>query len=165
MAFDTFLDIEGVPGECTATGFENKIEIYSFSWGASNPTTVGSGSTGLSAGKVSISSFNVMKKTEKSSPVLFAACCNGKHYDTATVTMRKAAGEAGQKAFLTYTFSDVMVESVQWSGSSGGDDTPTESVSLAFAKVEIEYLQQDSKGGAVGKPIKASWDLTKVAKV
>ena len=32
-----------------------------------------------------------------------------------------------------------MVESVQWSGSSGGDDTPTESVSFAFAKVEIDY--------------------------
>ena len=105
-----------------------------------------------------------MKKTEKSSPTLFAACCNGKHFDTAVVTMRKAAGEGGQKAFLVYKFTDVMVESVQWSGSSGGDDTPTESVSLAFAKVEIEYQQQDSKGGAVGKPTKASWDLTKVSK-
>jgi type VI secretion system secreted protein Hcp len=49
--------------------------------------------------------------------------------------------------------------------SSGGDDTPTESVSLAFAKVEVEYQQQDSKGGTVGKPVKAGWDLTKVDKV
>lgn len=165
MAFDTFIDIAGVEGEATATGFTGKIEIYSFSWGASNPTTVGAGATGLSAGKVSISSFNIMKKTEKSSPVLFAACCNGKHFDTATVTMRKASGEGGQKAFLVYKFTDVMVESVQWSGSTGGDDTPTESVSLAFAKCEIEYQQQDSKGGTIGKPIKAGWDLTTVGKV
>ncbi|MBI3469037.1 MAG: type VI secretion system tube protein Hcp [Planctomycetes bacterium] len=165
MPFDTFLDLAGVEGECTATGFAGKIEIYSFSWGASNPTTVGSGSTGLAASKVSISSFNIMKKTEKSSPTLFAACCNGKHFDTAILTMRKAAGEGGQKPFLVYTFSDVMVESVQWSGSSGGDDTPTESVSLAFAKCQIEYQQQDSKGGTVGKPVKAGWDLTTVAKV
>jgi type VI secretion system secreted protein Hcp len=165
MAFDTFLDLAGVEGESTAKGFENKIEIYSFSWGASNPTTVGSGATGLSASKVSISSFNIMKKTEKSSPTLLAACCNGKHFDTATVTMRKAAGDGGQKPFLIYKFTDVMVESVQWSGSSGGDDTPTESVSLAFAKVEVEYQQQDSKGGTVGKPVKAGWDLTKVDKV
>lgn len=164
MAFDTFLDLEGCAGEATATGFEGKIEIYSFSWGASNPTTVGSGSTGLAASKVQISSFNIMKKTEKSSATLFAGCCTGKHFDKATVTMRKAAGDGGQKPFLVYVFTDVMVESVQWSGSTGGDDTPTESVSLAFAKVEIEYLQQDSKGGAVGKPVKASWDLTKVSK-
>jgi len=164
MAFDTFLDLATVPGESTAKGMEAKIEIYSFSWGASDPTTVGSGATGLSAGKVSISSFNVMKKTEKSSPKLFQACCSGKHFATAVVTMRKAAGDAGQKAFLTYTFTDVMVESVQWSGSSGGDDTPTESVSFAFAKVAVSYQQQDSKGGSVGNAVDASWDLTTVDK-
>jgi len=164
MAFDTFLDLKGIEGESTAKGMEKKIEIYSFSWGASNPTTVSSGATGLSAGKVSISSFNIMKKTEKSSPKLFLACCQGKHLDSAVVTMRKAAGDAGQKAFLTYTFTDVMVESVQWSGSSGGDDTPTESVSLAFAKVAISYQQQDSKGGNVGNAVDASWDLTAVDK-
>jgi type VI secretion system secreted protein Hcp len=164
MAFDTFMDIAGVEGESTAKGMEKKIEIYSFSWGASNPTTVGAGATGISAGKVSISSFNIMKKSEKSSPKLFSACCNGKHFDTATVTMRKATGDAGQKAFLTYTFTDVMVESVQWSGSSGGDDTPTESVSFAFVKVAVSYQQQDSKGGNVGNPVDASWDLSTVDK-
>ncbi len=164
MAFDTFLDLTGVEGEATAKGMEKKIEIYSFSWGASNPTTVSSGATGLSAGKVSVSSFNIMKKTEKSSPKLFQACCTGKHFDKAVVTMRKASGDGGQKAFLTYTFTDVMVESVQWSGSTGGDDTPTESVSLAFAKVAISYQQQDSKGGNVGNAVDASWDLTTVDK-
>jgi len=164
MPFDTFLDIPGVEGECTAAGMENKIEIYSFSWGASNPTTIGSGASGLSGGKASVSSFNIMKKTEKSSAPLFTACCTGKHYPTATVTMRKSTGEGGQKAFLTYSFTDVLVESIQWSGSSGGDDTPTESCSLAFGKVDISYQQQDSKGGNVGNAVKGSWDLTKVSK-
>ena len=163
MAFDTFLDIATVEGECTADGMEKKIEIFSFSWGASNPTTVSSGKDGLSAGKVSVSSFNVMKKSEKSSTKLFAACCAGSHFATAIVTMRKATGDAGQKAFLVYTFTDVMIESVQWSGSSGGDDTPTESLSIAFAKVSVEYSMQDDKG--VMKPAgNASWDLTKVSK-
>ena len=51
-----------------------------------------------------------------------------------------------QQVFLKYTFTDVMVESVQWSGSTGGDDTPTESVSLAFAKVAIEYSEAGRRG-------------------
>ena len=55
-----------------------------------------------------------------------------------------------------------MVESVQWSGSTGGDDTPTESLSLAFAKVEIEYKTQDDKG-KLAVAGQASWDLTKVS--
>jgi type VI secretion system secreted protein Hcp len=164
MAFDTYLKIEGpaVDGEVTTKGLEKQIEIYSFSWGASNPTTVGPGSDGLSGGRVSISSFNVMKKSEKSSPMLFQSCCNGQHFDKATVTMRKAGGTAGQVTFLTYVFDNVMVESIQWSGSTGGDDTPTESLSLAFAKCTITYFMQDDKG-ATKKAGEAVWDLTKVA--
>ncbi len=162
MAFDTYLDITGVEGECTAKGFEKKIEISSFSWGASNPTTVSPGSHGLAAGRVSVTSFSVMKKTEKSSAKLFAACCTGQHFDKAKVSMRKATGTGGQDIFLTYIFSDVMVESIQWSGSSGGDDTPHESLSLAFAKVEIEYKTQDAKG-KLAVAGQASWDLTKVS--
>ena len=49
--------------------------------------------------------------------------------------------------FLKYDFTDVMVESIQWSGSTGGDDTPTESVSFAFAKVAIDYFKQDEATG------------------
>jgi type VI secretion system secreted protein Hcp len=142
-----------------------EFEIFSFSWGASNPVTIGSGSTGISGGKVSLSSFNVMKKTEASSAALFAASCTGQHYDKMTVTMRKATGnDGGQQAFLVYTFENVMVESIQWSGSSGGDDTPTESISFAFGKVVIEYKKQGAKKGALEVASTASWDLTKVSK-
>lgn len=162
MAFDTFLKIDGVEGEAMQANHAKEIEIFSFSWGATNPTTVGSSSAGLSAGKVSISSFNLMKKSDKTSPILFSACCNGTHYKEATVTMNKATGTGGQSPFLVYKFTDVMIESVQWSGSTGGDDTPTESISFAFAKVEITYQAQDAKG-AVGKPVLASWDLQKVS--
>lgn len=162
MAFDTFLDIKDVPGESTAKGQEGKIEIYSFSWGASNPTTIGSAAAGISAGKVSVSSFNVMKKTDKASAKLFAACCTGDHFDTMKVIMRKATGAGGQDAFLTYSFTTVFVESIQWSGSTGGDDTPTESVSFAFGKVEIEYKKQ-GKDGKLAVDGQASWDLTTVS--
>ena len=161
MSFDTYLDIATVEGECTSKGFEKKIEIYSFSWGASNPTTVGSGAGGLSGGKVSISSFNFMKKTEKSSATLFSACCRGDHFATAKVTMRKAGGTAGQQIFLVYEFTDCMVESIQWLGSTGGDDSPTESVSMAFAVCKITYNAQDATG-KMAKAGEASWDLTKV---
>ena len=165
MAFDTYMNVGGgtvVVGEATASSIPTgAFEIFSFSWGASNPTTVGTTGSGLSAGKVSVSSFNVMKKSEKSSPILFSSCCNGQHYSDATVVMRKAAGTSGkQSTFITYVFTDVMVESIQWSGSSGGDDTPTESVSFAFAKCSITYNTQNTKDGTTGTGASATWDLT-----
>lgn len=165
MAFDTYIKITGpdVAGESTAKGFEGQIEIYSFSWGASNPVTVGSGAEGLAGGKVSISSFNFMKKSEKSSPTLFSSCASGQHHAKMVVSLRKAGGTAGQKEFIIYEFEHCMVESIQWSGSTGGDDTPTESVSVAFAKCKITYNGQ-KPDGSFGKLAEASWDLTTVNK-
>jgi type VI secretion system secreted protein Hcp len=164
MAYDAYMYFTGgtpaITGETSDSKMsaKNAFEIYSFSWGASNPATIGSGSTGLAAGKVSLSSFNVMKKTDSSSTALFQACATGAHYPTAVVELRKAAGTS-QLVFLTYTFTEVMIESIQWSGSSGGDDTPTESVSFAFGKVAISYNQQDSTGAAKGGAKTGGWNV------
>ena len=164
MSLNMYLKIPQIVGGSTDKGFEGSIDVLAFSWGASNPTTVGTTGGGLSAGKVSVSSFNVMKKTEGASAALFQACCQGTHFATAEVWLRKATGDAGeQQVFLKYKFSDVMVESVQWSGSSGGDDTPTESCSFAFAKVEIEYSKQDTVAGGMTVAGQAAWDLTKAS--
>jgi type VI secretion system secreted protein Hcp len=162
MAYDAFMWMKGgspeAKGESTDKVYKDKnaFEIYSFSWGASNPVTIGSASGGAGAGKVSISSFNVMKKTDSASPALFLNCCKGQHFTEAHVVLRKAGGEALE--YLTYDFSEVFVESIQWSGSSGGDDTPTESVSFAFGKVDLKYTPQKGKGEK-GTAIPASWDL------
>lgn len=162
MAFDAYLEITGIPGESTAKGFEKKIEIYSFSWGAAAPVSVGPGTGGMTASRVSISSFNIMKKTDVASPKLFLATCTGEHIDKMTLSLRKQTGKGGQDVYLKYVFEEVMVESVQWSGSSSGDDTPTESVGFAFAKVTVEYKAQGIDGKlAAGTPV--TWDQTKVS--
>ncbi len=154
MAYDAFLKLDGIKGEAQANGFKDAIEFHSFSWGASNPVSH-SGGAGFGAGKVQVSSFNVMKRTDNASAGLFMNCCKGTHIAKASVHFRKAGGD--QVEFLTYSFNDVMVESIQWSGSSGGDDTPVESLTIAFNKVEIKYLPQDAKG-KVGSPQVGSWD-------
>ena len=161
MAYDTFMMIDGVAGEATRAGFEGWIELYSFSFGASNPVTIGTGTTGGGGGKVSVSSFNIMKKTDSASPVFFQHCCEGKHFPTASVTMNKSTGDSTAPLnYLTYEFTEVFVESIQWSGSAGGDDTPTESCSFAFGSVKINYTPQEATG-APGSPIRGSWDQTK----
>ncbi len=166
MSFETYMIIgDGmtVRGDSTPPGLvppSGWMEIGSFSWGASNPATIGAG--GLSAGKVSISSFSVTKRSEDASVLLFAACCAGQPFATASVVMRQAvaAGGAEPPIFLRYDFRDVLVESIQWSGSSGGDSAPTDSISFAFAAVAITHTNIDASGRpTVGS--EASWDLTR----
>ena len=162
MAFDTYLKIDGVKGETTAKDMTDFMEIFSFSFGASNPATIGSQGGGGGAGKVSLSSFNVMKRTDKASPTLFQMCCVGDHADTAEVHVKKSGGkDIEQGVFIKYVFKEVYIDSVQWSGSSGGDSYPTESLSFSFASVTISYYPQDTKGKLATKSEDASWDVTK----
>jgi type VI secretion system secreted protein Hcp len=93
MAFDAFLKIDGVDGEATRKGFEKQMEIQSFNWGASNPATIGAGGGGGGGGKVSLSTFNLTKKSDSASPLLFQSCCDGSHYAKAVVTLNKAGGK------------------------------------------------------------------------
>jgi type VI secretion system secreted protein Hcp len=158
MAFDAYLKLDTVDGESTRKGFEKWIEIFSFSLGASNPATIGSGA-GAGAGKVSMSALSVMKKSDATSPKLFGACCAGKHFPKASLVLNKAGGDASVD-YIKYEFTEVFVDSVQWSGASGGDDTPTESLSLAFATVHVTYTPQKADG-TKGTAVIGGWDVKK----
>lgn len=162
MAFDTYLKLDGIDGESTDDKHKNWIEIYSFSWGMSNPSTVGSGTTGLTAGKVSISSFNVMKSTDGASVKLASHAAQGKHIKSMEVHCCATTGD--KHNYVVYKMEPVMVDSIQWSGSSGGDDRPTESVSFSFGKVTYEYTPIGPDGKAGKKVGPEGWDLTKNVK-
>ena len=119
------------------------MEIHSFSWGASNPSTIGAGGGGAGGARVSVSSFNVMKRTDAASPILFQACCKGDHFAKAARDPQQGRRATAALDFLKYEFEEVYVDSVQWSGSSGGDDTPDgERLVLASRKVSITYTPQ-----------------------
>jgi len=155
MASDIFLKIEGVDGESTDDKFKNHIEVLSYSWGASNPPSPFSQGAGLGAGKVSFSDINISTSYSKASPKLMMDCALGEHLKKATLIHRKAGGQG--QVFLTYHFSECLVSSYQ-SGAQGQDSIPMESFSLAYTKVELEYLGQ-AVDGKVAQPIKVGYNL------
>ncbi len=161
MAFDAFIELEGVKGESTRKGFEGQVELLNFSLGVHNPTSIASG-TGGGTGKAQLTPFSFNKWTDSASPTLFQWCCQGKHFKKCTVTVLKAGGDEAVE-YLVYEFEGCFVESVQWSGSSGGMDRPDESVTIAFGKVTITYTPQTATG-AKGSPVVASWDQLAVSK-
>ena len=77
MAYDAFLKLDGLTGESQKDGHVGDIDIMSFSWGASNSSSVGTG-TGVSVGKVTVSDFSIMKSTDMVSTVLFQKCCDAR---------------------------------------------------------------------------------------
>ena len=155
MAVEIFLKIPGVDGEAQAKGHENEIEIFSFSVGASNPSSISTGG-GAGAGKVDISSLSLQKQVDLSSSNLFLHCCQGKHFDDATLVVREAGGDKPVE-YWTMKMKQVFIDSVSWGGATGGGK-PTESVSLSFAECKFTYWSQSAKGGT-DKKKEAGWNV------
>ena len=158
MASDMFLEIATIPGESTDDKHKNWIEILSYSSGVSQ-SIAGAASTGgaRSAQRTDHADFTIMKRLDKASPKLALAASNGEHIAKVTVELCRATGT--KQPFMKYTMSDVLITSVQPSGSSGGD-IPMESVSFNYGKIEWEYTSTDHKTGKKGDTTKAHWDLT-----
>ncbi len=161
MAVEMFLDIDGVEGESQVKGFQNKIDIFSFSLGASNPSSVATGA-GSGAGKVSISSMSVTKVVDKATAKLFLACCQGKHYSKGKLTVREAGGDTPVE-YLVLDFTQLFVDSISWGGASGGEK-PSESLSFSFESIKMTYQEQQSAGSGQ-KAGEAGWNLKQNTKL
>ncbi len=139
MATNIFAKIGDIKGESLDSKHKDEVEVLSFSWGVTNPADFKS--PGGGAGKPTFSDLNFLHNIDKASPNLLKACATGMHLKEATITHRKAG--KGQQEYLIIKMSDVVVTGVALSDSN---DAGSESVSLAFAKVHLEYKPQKLDG-------------------
>jgi len=154
MAVDMFIKIGALKGESKDNTHKGEIDILAWSWGMSNSGSAHVGG-GAGSGKVNVQDLSFTKYIDLSSPDLMLACCNGKHFDNAFLTVRKAGEQPLE--YLKIKLTEVLVTSVS-TGGSGGEDRLTENVTLSFAKVNVDYTEQSEKGGEGGKP-KMGWDI------
>jgi type VI secretion system secreted protein Hcp len=154
MAVDMFLKLDGIKGESKDHKHPDEIHVESFSWGLSQTGAHGVGGGG-GAGKVNVHDISITKFLDKSSPELMLACCNGKHIPSGLVTVRKA-GETPVE-YLKIKLTDILISGIQHAGH--GSDLLTESLSLNFAKFNLEYQEQGADGKAKGGPVTIGWDI------
>src|SRR5690606_2212379 len=118
MAMDMFIKIGTLKGESTDKVHKGSIDVLAWSWGMSNSGSAHMGG-GMGAGKASIQDLSFTKYIDVSTPDLMLATCNGRHFDEAKLTVRKA----GEKPleYLIITMTDLIITSVS-TGGSGGED-------------------------------------------
>jgi len=141
MASDIFAKLGDIKGESLDDKHKDEIEVLSFSWGVTN-AGVNAGGGGGGAGKATFQDLSIVHTVDKASPLLLKACATGTHLKDATITHRKAG--KGQNEYLVVKLNDVIITGVTHGGASG--QPPSESVTLAFAKVDIEYKPQKPDG-------------------
>jgi type VI protein secretion system component Hcp len=101
--------------------------VSAYSWGASNPVSVGSGGGGAGAGKVNVQDLSVSKETDAMTPSLIRAVTTGEHLQQVAVQFTKGVFTS------SYCLSDAIVTSVS-NGASARQDRPTDNVSFNFAR-------------------------------
>lgn len=161
MAFDAFLKIETIPGECTDEAHGEWIEVLSYSHGMAQRSS-GSVSSGgsLSAERCDHQEFSVVKTLDKASPLLALSCSNGEHIPEVKLELCRSGKDKNK--YMEYILNDVIVSSVRPGGSAqSGDALPLEEVAFRYSKITWIYTETDHQTGAPGGSIEKFWDLNK----
>ena len=141
MAADIFAKLGDIKGESLDDKHKDEIELLSWSWGVTNAKANPTGSGGAK-GKATFHDLSFTHKIDKASPLLLKGCATGQHLKEATITRRKAG--KGQQEFLVIKMNDVVITSV--AEDDDGGSGLVEAVTLAFAKVDLEYRPQKQDG-------------------
>ena len=150
MAVDMILELDNVTGESKVENFKDKIDISSFSWGASNSGSAHTGGGASGGGKGNIHDMSFTKTVDNASPTLFKLCYQGKHIKTGKLHVRKSAGEE-KLEYQLMEMEEVYVTNISM-GDAAGNETPSESFTLTFAKIKYTYKQQSETGGDAPAP-------------
>jgi type VI secretion system secreted protein Hcp len=141
MAVDYFLKLsDGIEGESSDSNHKTEIQIMSWSWGASQVSSV-AGTGGSGAGKADLSDFSIMTYFDKATPRFFKSIGLGTHIKSGTMSAIKSGADG--KPYLKVDFKELFVSSLQISGSS---EIPTVSLSFTYNEIKIDYSIQDENG-------------------
>jgi type VI secretion system secreted protein Hcp len=155
--FDAYLLIDGVPGECTAAGYEGQIEIQSYSHGVSQSASMSAATAGgATTGRCSHSDFTITKELDKATPLLAQKCSDGTHIPSIKLVLARAGGGT-HVPYMEYSLTNCIVSSVSTGGGTGS--FPTEAVTFNYGKIEWTYTQQKRDDGSGGGKVAGSWNL------
>jgi type VI secretion system secreted protein Hcp len=120
-----FIKINGVPGTSTDDKHKDWIEIHSFQWGA-----VQQRAEAEKAGRApNREALVITKEWDAASPKMKEMCATGTHFPALDIDV-----VSGGKT-IHYHLTDVTVSSF----STSGGERPSESISLNFTKITMNY--------------------------
>ncbi|GAB5442181.1 MAG: type VI secretion system tube protein Hcp [Fuerstiella sp.] len=158
MAFDAFLQIDGIPGESTDDQHKDWIEIKDYEHCVAQPIS-GSRSSGggISGERVNHSAFRITKELDKASPKLALYCCNGSHISSVKMELCRAGGD--KQKYMEVLMENVLVSKHAPQGRAGDESPlPIEQVDFVYEKITWTYTETDGKTGKAKGNVEAHWD-------
>jgi len=160
MAFDGYLQIDGIKGESQEDKHKDWIEIRSYHHAVTQPTSsTRSSSGGATTGTSQHGDILISKYVDLASPLLAQACSTGKHFKKAVIEMFRQSGDSKVK-YLTVNLEELIISTVQTATDKNDAELHLESVGLNYGKIEWVYTQQKRADGSTGGNTSGKYDLT-----
>ncbi|EIK95112.1 Hcp1 family type VI secretion system effector [Pseudomonas sp. M47T1] len=154
MAFDAYINIDGIPGESLDASHQDWIEITSYQFGSHQRTSATASSAGgATSGRPTLTDFSFTKVLDKASAKLFEANCAGTHIPKVVVELHRAGGD--KLKYMEIQLEEVMVSDYTQSGAQG---EPLEIVQLNFGRIKTVYTLQTRSDGGAGGSVLGGWD-------
>lgn len=148
------LEIKNVNGNCQIDKYAGQIIIQSYSHGVSLPMQHDHANTERTAGRPQFTEMNFSKMTDMSTPVLYAACVQGRKLGDAKIHIGR--NENGVfMSLMEYVLTNAMVSSIT---TSGGGGVPVDTFTLNFTKIVSDFTQQNADSTKKGVT-NFGWDL------
>lgn len=118
MALQLFLKVKAngsdISGESSQKGFENWIEVQSFSWGV---VTARDTSTGLTTGRRQYKEFRWVNRHQKSTPLLWKALTNSEVVEAELDCVRDSpSGDGTSEIFMKLNFKQGRISALDQAG-------------------------------------------------
>ncbi len=143
-----------IKGDATSAGYEGQIVLASVSFGAARGISSPKGSAARETGVPQFQELACTKMFDIASTELFMQSVSGASLDKATITYLQTDTAGNPQLYLTITLTDPIVTSYN-NGSSG--DTPIETFTLNFTKIQLAYTQYNGEKATKASP--KGWDL------
>ena len=153
-----YVKYDGIDGESSDMAHEGWIDLVAVSQPLHKPGT-GSGAA-RRRGDVILEDITVTKTSDKASPKLAEAVCNGTVFPKVEIHVTASADDPSRSTYYRYELTNVRVTSysVSASGSGAAGDVPQEQISLNFEEIKVSYDRAMTKGKSKGK-VEATWKV------
>ncbi|ECC1661576.1 Hcp1 family type VI secretion system effector [Salmonella enterica subsp. salamae] len=150
-----FLKLDNIKGESQAEGFEDQIEIMSYSHNVAMQVSNDVSLAERTSGRAHVGEMSLTKFVDLATPVLNEYCCSGRIIRKAVLTLCRN-DDGKMRSFIVYNLSNVLISHLSVSGGTGGK--PVETMSLNFTKIEWQITAGQSEG-AQQESRSSVWDL------
>jgi len=143
-----FLFLTGITGESTDSVHPSWIRCDSASMPVFRSIPSGAVDQQRTKGETTLGDCSISRQLDMSSPKIMLACAQGVFYTAVNLDFTTTIGGNAEN-YLSFVFNNAIITSYSVSGNDSGMPLPSESMSLNFTGVSMNYTQLNNETGAV----------------